>query len=190
MYIVAVVVCGLCVFTSPVNVLVALCVDLFSLVLFLACWCEQKLLEDDVRNNSAWNERYFVITHTTGWTDDAVTREREYASVVLCLFYLFVCVWVCSERRVWIEIYVLLCCLHSALILAYCGAVMRLAKSTLRHTTNLPGTISKGLPLVLLSSSCPALSLLVFFYPLLFTLYVLIGVAESVCSAVSRTRRC
>nr|CAB3246668.1 fta protein [Phallusia mammillata] len=38
-----------------------------------------KLLEQDVRNNSAWNERYFVIEHTTGFTDEVVKREIEYA---------------------------------------------------------------------------------------------------------------
>lgn len=34
-----------------------------------------KLLEDDVRNNSAWNQRYFVINHTTGFTEDVVKDE-------------------------------------------------------------------------------------------------------------------
>lgn len=36
----------------------------------------ENLLEDDVRNNSAWNQRHFVISHTTGFSDGAVL-ERE-----------------------------------------------------------------------------------------------------------------
>lgn len=36
----------------------------------------ENLLEDDVRNNSAWNQRHFVISHTTGFTDGAVL-DRE-----------------------------------------------------------------------------------------------------------------
>lgn len=36
----------------------------------------ESLLEDDVRNNSAWNQRHFVISHTTGFSDAAIV-ERE-----------------------------------------------------------------------------------------------------------------
>lgn len=36
------------------------------------------LLNDDVRNNSAWNQRYFVINNTTGFVDDVLNREIEY----------------------------------------------------------------------------------------------------------------
>lgn len=36
----------------------------------------ENLLEDDVRNNSAWNQRHFVISHTTGFSDGAVL-DRE-----------------------------------------------------------------------------------------------------------------
>lgn len=36
------------------------------------------LLNDDVRNNSAWNQRYFVINNTTGFKDDILNREIEY----------------------------------------------------------------------------------------------------------------
>lgn len=36
----------------------------------------ENLLEEDVRNNSAWNQRHFVISHTTGFSDPAVV-ERE-----------------------------------------------------------------------------------------------------------------
>ena len=34
-----------------------------------------RLLEDDIRNNSAWNQRYFVITNTTGFTEEVIARE-------------------------------------------------------------------------------------------------------------------
>ena len=34
-----------------------------------------KLLADDIRNNSAWNQRYYVITHTTGYTAEVMKRE-------------------------------------------------------------------------------------------------------------------
>ena len=33
------------------------------------------LITEDVRNNSAWNQRYFVVTNTTGFTDDVIARE-------------------------------------------------------------------------------------------------------------------
>ncbi|XP_064106817.1 protein farnesyltransferase/geranylgeranyltransferase type-1 subunit alpha-like [Macrobrachium nipponense] len=36
------------------------------------------LLEEDVRNNSAWNQRHFTITLTTGFTPQIVDREIEY----------------------------------------------------------------------------------------------------------------
>lgn len=34
-----------------------------------------KLLEDDVRNNSAWNQRFFVVSNTTDFSDDIVKEE-------------------------------------------------------------------------------------------------------------------
>lgn len=34
-----------------------------------------KLLDDDVRNNSAWNQRFFVISNTTGFPEDIVKSE-------------------------------------------------------------------------------------------------------------------
>lgn len=34
-----------------------------------------KLLKEDMRNNSAWNQRHFVITNTTGFTDDVTAKE-------------------------------------------------------------------------------------------------------------------
>ena len=37
-----------------------------------------RLLLDDVRNNSAWNQRFFVIQHTTGWSGEVVNREVEF----------------------------------------------------------------------------------------------------------------
>lgn len=36
------------------------------------------LINCDVRNNSAWNQRYFVVSNTTGFTDDIVQRELDY----------------------------------------------------------------------------------------------------------------
>ena len=35
-------------------------------------------MQDDIRNNSAWNQRYFVIAHTTGFKDEIVERELDY----------------------------------------------------------------------------------------------------------------
>ena len=33
------------------------------------------LLKEDHRNNSAWNQRYFIISQTSGFTDDVLDRE-------------------------------------------------------------------------------------------------------------------
>jgi protein farnesyltransferase/geranylgeranyltransferase type-1 subunit alpha len=33
------------------------------------------LLDDDIRNNSAWNQRYFVVSNTTGFTPDVIEYE-------------------------------------------------------------------------------------------------------------------
>jgi len=35
----------------------------------------EKLLSEDVRNNSAWNQRYFIVSNTTGFPDIVVQRE-------------------------------------------------------------------------------------------------------------------
>jgi protein farnesyltransferase/geranylgeranyltransferase type-1 subunit alpha len=35
------------------------------------------LLKEDLRNNSAWNQRYFVINNTTGYTKEVVDKEVE-----------------------------------------------------------------------------------------------------------------
>lgn len=37
-----------------------------------------RLLSEDVRNNSAWNERFFVLNHF-GFTADVLQREINYA---------------------------------------------------------------------------------------------------------------
>lgn len=36
-----------------------------------------RLISDDVRNNSAWNQRFFVLKHT-GFTSDVLQREINY----------------------------------------------------------------------------------------------------------------
>ena len=36
-----------------------------------------RLLIEDFRNNSAWNQRHFVISNTTGFTDDVIKKEIE-----------------------------------------------------------------------------------------------------------------
>ena len=37
-----------------------------------------KLIADDVRNNSGWNHRHFVISHTSGFTKPVLAAELEY----------------------------------------------------------------------------------------------------------------
>nr|CAG4650272.1 EOG090X08PK [Sida crystallina] len=39
----------------------------------------ERLLSEDIRNNSAWNQRYYVIKQTTGFTEDVITREVQFA---------------------------------------------------------------------------------------------------------------
>lgn len=36
------------------------------------------LLDSDVRNNSAWNQRYFVINNTSGFTETVLAQEYNY----------------------------------------------------------------------------------------------------------------
>lgn len=40
----------------------------------------EKLLREDHRNNSAWNQRYFVISQTSGFTDQVLEREVKLVS--------------------------------------------------------------------------------------------------------------
>jgi len=48
------------------------------------------LITEDVRNNSAWNQRYFVITNTTGFTDDVIAREiKSVIDSFLCSSLIF-----------------------------------------------------------------------------------------------------
>ena len=39
----------------------------------------ERLLEDDIRNNSAWNQRHFVIVNTTRFTPEVLSAEVKYA---------------------------------------------------------------------------------------------------------------
>jgi len=40
----------------------------------------EELLQADRRNNSAWNQRHFVIDNTTVWSRDVILQEIQYAS--------------------------------------------------------------------------------------------------------------
>merc|ERR1712059_196949 len=40
---------------------------------------------DDIRNNSAWNQRFFVISRCNGWNKDTVEREVTFALEKICL---------------------------------------------------------------------------------------------------------
>lgn len=39
----------------------------------------EELLKDDIRNNSAWNQRYFVLNNTTKFENDVIQREVDFA---------------------------------------------------------------------------------------------------------------
>lgn len=39
----------------------------------------EQLLNKDVRNNSAWNQRYFVISNTTIFEQDVINTEIDFA---------------------------------------------------------------------------------------------------------------
>jgi len=49
----------------------------------------ERLLEEDVRNNSAWNQRFFVVQHEAGDGDDSVfggallQRELDYVKTAI-----------------------------------------------------------------------------------------------------------
>jgi len=34
-----------------------------------------KLIQDDIRNNSAWNQRYFVVANTTEFSTEVISQE-------------------------------------------------------------------------------------------------------------------
>ena len=38
----------------------------------------ERLLDKDVRNNSAWNQRYYVINSTSGFTKEIIDKEVEF----------------------------------------------------------------------------------------------------------------
>ena len=37
-----------------------------------------KLLHEDIRNNYDWNQRYYVVKQTTGFTEEVISREIKY----------------------------------------------------------------------------------------------------------------
>ena len=37
----------------------------------------EKLISDDIRNNSAWNQRYFVVANTTDFDAETIKIEIE-----------------------------------------------------------------------------------------------------------------
>ena len=39
----------------------------------------ERLLLDDIRNNSAWNQRFFVLSRSGGWGRETVEREVVFA---------------------------------------------------------------------------------------------------------------
>lgn len=39
----------------------------------------EQLLNEDVRNNSAWNQRYFVISNTTKFEPNVIDKEVDFA---------------------------------------------------------------------------------------------------------------
>jgi len=43
-----------------------------------------RLITEDIRNNSAWNQRYFVVVNTTGFTDDVISHEIKLAFGFFC----------------------------------------------------------------------------------------------------------
>ena len=36
-----------------------------------------RLIQEDLRNNSAWNQRYFIVSNTTGFSDDIIGKEVQ-----------------------------------------------------------------------------------------------------------------
>jgi len=43
------------------------------------------LLSSDIRNNSAWNQRYFVIFNTSGYMDEVIANETDYVIAKILL---------------------------------------------------------------------------------------------------------
>jgi len=39
-----------------------------------------ELLDTDIRNNSAWNQRHFAVEHISGFTKDVIAKEIEYCA--------------------------------------------------------------------------------------------------------------
>jgi protein farnesyltransferase/geranylgeranyltransferase type-1 subunit alpha len=47
------------------------------------------LLNADVRNNSAWNQRHWVVEQTGGFTSDVLKREIAYVTSHIALYVTF-----------------------------------------------------------------------------------------------------
>ena len=41
----------------------------------------EELISEDIRNNSAWNQRYFVVMNTTEFSDNVIDREIKWVMV-------------------------------------------------------------------------------------------------------------
>lgn len=57
---------------------VCLCYDFFHSLYDNELAYVDELLEDDIRNNSAWNQRYFVFNRTSGFTPEVIKQEIDY----------------------------------------------------------------------------------------------------------------
>lgn len=46
----------------------------------------EELLTIDVRNNSAWNQRYYILQKYRLPTDAVLKEELEYGNILMCFF--------------------------------------------------------------------------------------------------------
>lgn len=45
----------------------------------------EELIAEDIRNNSAWNQRYFVLDQTTKFEQNVVDKEIDFALVKISI---------------------------------------------------------------------------------------------------------